>query len=149
MNAPIPTQKHCLKLTPRTHSRRTQNNIPGSVPRITPVAPRRLAPLVPTATIINTPCRSPRLATNTTPTPAATRTHRICSRPIEGGVQARNFITQEAINLLSNRAWANTTDVWTPMRLKPKPTQTCLDLQQVAMPMVHPTTGEFISSYKR
>jgi hypothetical protein len=64
-------------------------------------------------------------------------------------VQARNFITQEAINLLSNRVWANVTDVWTPTRLKPKPTQSCLDLQQVAMPMVHPTTGKFISSYKQ
>ncbi len=39
MNAPNPTQKRCLKLTPWTHSRRTRNNIPGSVPRITPVAP--------------------------------------------------------------------------------------------------------------
>jgi hypothetical protein len=69
---------------------------------------------MPAVPIINTPCRSPQLAMNTTPTPAATRTHRIRSHPIEGGVQARSFITQEAINLLSNRVWANATDVWTP-----------------------------------
>ena len=25
----------------------------------------------------------------------------------------------------------------------------CLDLKQIATPMVHPTTGEMISSYKR
>jgi hypothetical protein len=81
--------------------------------------------------------------------PAATRTHQIRSHPIEGEVRARNFITQEAINLLSNRIWANTTDVWTPTQLKPKPMQSCLDLQQVTMPMVHPTMGKFISSYKQ
>jgi hypothetical protein len=104
---------------------------------------------VPAVPLINTPCRSPQLATNTTPTPAATRTHQIRSRPIEGGVRVRNFITQEAINLLSNRVWADATDVWTPTRLKLKPMQSCLDLQQVAMPMVHPTMGEFMSSYKR
>jgi hypothetical protein len=40
MNAPNPTQKRRLKLTPRTHSQRTRNNIPGSVPRITLVMPR-------------------------------------------------------------------------------------------------------------
>ena len=35
------------------------------------------------------------------------------------------------------------------MKLKPKTSPACLDLQQVAMPIDHPTTGDTISSYKR
>jgi hypothetical protein len=42
MNPPNPMQKRKLKLTKRTHSRRTQNNVLGSIPIITPTAPRRL-----------------------------------------------------------------------------------------------------------
>ncbi len=35
MAAPIPTTKGALKLTKRTHSRQTRNNVPGSMPSIT------------------------------------------------------------------------------------------------------------------
>jgi hypothetical protein len=46
MAAPNPTQKRTLKLTKQTHSKRTQNNVPGSVPLITPTA-RIVLPLFP------------------------------------------------------------------------------------------------------
>ncbi len=36
-----------------------------------------------------------------------------------------------------------------PDKLKPKHAPSCLDLEQVVMPMIHPTTGETISSYKK
>jgi hypothetical protein len=36
-----------------------------------------------------------------------------------------------------------------PIKLMPMSAPTCLDHKQVAMPMVHPITGETISSYKR
>jgi hypothetical protein len=64
-------------------------------------------------------------------------------------VQNRNFILQEAINFLTKCVWANSLDVCTPAKLKPKLTLSCLDLQHIAMPMVHPTMGKTISSYKR
>jgi hypothetical protein len=73
---------------------------------------------------------------------------RIRFQPIEGGVRNRNFISQEAINSLTECVWANSPDVFTLAKLKPKSTPSCLDLQQIAMSMVHPTTGKTISSYK-
>ncbi len=147
MKAPNPTQKQRLKLTKRTHSICTRNNIPGSVPAITPTAPRPFIPYPPTPTIV-APRRSPQTATPATPPPVATQIPRIRFRPIEGGVRNKIFISQEAINFLTECVWANSPDVCTPAKLKPKSTPSCLDLQQIAMPMVHPTTGETISSYK-
>jgi hypothetical protein len=42
----------------------------------------------------------------------------------------------------------HSTDIFTPNKLRPTSMPTCLDFKQVAMPMVHLTTGETISSYK-
>jgi hypothetical protein len=58
-------------------------------------------------------------------------------------------VSQEAINFLNKCIWANSPDIFTLNELRPKSTTACLDFNQVAMPMVHPTTGETISSYKR
>ncbi len=66
MNTPNPTQKQCLKLTKRTHSRGTRNNIPGSVPAITPTAPWHFIPYPLTPTVV-APRRSPRTTTPATP----------------------------------------------------------------------------------
>ena len=68
---------------------------------------------------------------------------------LPGGLQNNNIISKEAINFLTECIWNNAPDICTPTKLKTKPSPVCLDLQQVAMPMVHPTTGETISSYKR
>jgi hypothetical protein len=54
------------------------------------------------------------------------------------------LVSQEAINFLTNCVWAKVPDIYTPNKLKSK--QQGLDLKQVAMPMVHPTTSETISS---
>ena len=70
--------------------------------------------------------------------------------PIEGGIRARNIISQEAINFLTECVWAKSPDICTPTKLQPNTgTTASFDFQQVAMPMVHPTTGETISSYKQ
>jgi hypothetical protein len=63
-------------------------------------------------------------------------------------LQNRNIILQEAIHFLTKCLWANSPDVFTPAKLKSKIAPSCLDFAQIAMPMVHPTTGETISSYK-
>jgi hypothetical protein len=64
-------------------------------------------------------------------------------------VRHSNLISQEAINFLTDCVWNNSPDIYTPTKLKSTTAPTCLDLQQIALPMVHPTTGETISSYKR
>ncbi len=45
MLVPNPTTRWPLRLTKHTHSQRTQNNIPGSIPLITNTAPQRHLPL--------------------------------------------------------------------------------------------------------
>ncbi len=64
--------------------------------------------------------------------------------PIPSGLKHSNLVSQEAINFLTNCVWAKVPDIYTPNKLKSK--QQGLDLKQVAMPMVHPTTSETISS---
>jgi hypothetical protein len=143
MNAPNPTARRVLKLTKRTHSRRTWANIPNSVPAIMLNLPRRVIPHIePAATAEPTP-----------PTPRRSkrlhRLPRVRFVPIEGGVRHSNLILQEAINFLTDCVWNNSPDIYTPTKLKSTTASSCLDLQQIALPMMHPTTGERISSYKR
>jgi hypothetical protein len=161
MTAPNPTAKRTLKTTKRTHSRRTRNNIPNSVPAINPTLPRRFIPVVePTVTPPPTaaPRRSTRLQQVTPQRPRSTKTRpqrtstilpRVQFVPIEGGLRTKSLVSQEAINFLTECVWANSPDICTPKKLKTKSTPAGLDLQQIATPMVHPTTGETISSYKR
>jgi hypothetical protein len=59
------------------------------------------------------------------------------------------MISQEAINFLTKCVWSKSQDIFTPPKLQSKSTPSCLDFKQVAMPMVHPTTGKTINSYKR
>jgi hypothetical protein len=147
MNAPNPTQKRSLKLTNRMHGRQTWNNVPGSVPPITPIAPRHFIPNLPPTPVI-TPHRSPRTAGQPV---VSIPTQIPCVQfwPVEGGLRNSNFFLQEAINFLTECVWANLPKKFTSTKLKSKSAPSCLDFAQVAMPMVHPTTGESISSYKR
>jgi hypothetical protein len=60
------------------------------------------------------------------------------------------MISQEAIHFLTKCVWEKSPDLYTPAKLWPNyGTTSTFDYQQVAMPMVHPTTGETIRSYKR
>ncbi len=59
------------------------------------------------------------------------------------------MISQEAIHFLTECIWADSPDIYTPSKLCPTLAPSCFNMKQVAMPMVHPTTGETISSYKR
>jgi hypothetical protein len=153
MNAPNPTQKRTLKLSKRMHSRQTRNNIPGSVPQITPTAPRRLI-TNPLPTPIVAPQQSPGTASQNTvpviPSVLLAPTWIPCVHfvPVKGGLQNRNFISQEAINFLTECVWENLSKICTPTRLKTKSAPSCLNFVQVAMPMIHPKTCESISSYK-
>jgi hypothetical protein len=67
--------------------------------------------------------------------------------PVKGGLGNRNFISQVAINFLTECVWENL--ICTPTKLKTKSAPSCLDFAQVAMPMIHPKTGKSIISYKQ
>jgi hypothetical protein len=74
---------------------------------------------------------------------------KICFVLVDGSLQNNNIISQEAINFLTKCTWAKAPDIFTPNKLCPTSAPSCLDFAQVTMPMVHPTTGETISRYKR
>jgi hypothetical protein len=67
--------------------------------------------------------------------------------PVPGSLRQSNLISQEAINFLTDCVWAKSLNNYTPDKLKCK--KQGLDFEQIAMPMVHPTTGETISSHKK
>ena len=148
MAAPNPTAKHVLTPTKKTHSR-THNNILGSVPPITNTELHlhgHNPPPTPLAVVLTR--HSPRAlmpATQVNPT----QIPQVCYMPIDGGLQQNNIISQEAINFLTKCVWSKSTDIYMPHKLHPTTAPSCLDLKQVAMPMVPPTIGETISSYKR
>ncbi len=69
--------------------------------------------------------------------------------PIAGRLQNHNVISQQAIIFLTNKVWNNSPQHFTPKILQPKEDATAANLEHLAMPMVHPTMGETISSYKK
>ena len=87
-----------------------------------------------TANETNTPRRSNRL------TPPPNR-----------HIRFRNalVISQEAINLLLLDDLDNDTMPFTPLKLLPIKAPLKMNFKHYAMPMVHPVTGETISSYKK
>jgi hypothetical protein len=60
-----------------------------------------------------------------------------------------NIISQQALNFLTNEVWNNSAPSYTPKNLQPKDNATAANLEHLAMPMIHPTTGETITSYKK
>ncbi len=87
MAASNPTMKQNLKQTKSTHSRVSCNNIPGSVPPITCIAPRK--PIL--TLLVSRPRWSPCHAATLDCVP---QIHFI---PIPGGLRQHNLISQEAI----------------------------------------------------
>jgi hypothetical protein len=53
------------------------------------------------------------------------------------------------MNFLTDEVWNNSPQHFTPKNLRPKEAATAANLEHLAMPMVHPMTGETISSYKK
>ncbi len=51
------------------------------------------------------------------------------------------MISQQAINFLTDDVWNNSPQIYTPENLRPKEDATATNLEHLAMPMVHPTTG--------
>jgi hypothetical protein len=143
MKVPNPTTKQALKLTKRVHHQLTCNNVPGTVPPITR-APQRHPP--PTATKATPVRQSPRLGKTAPCIHDANLPQSIAKvrfAPIAGRLRNHNIISQQALNFLTDKVWN------TPKNLRPKDNATAANLEHLAMPMIHPTTGKTITSYKK
>ncbi len=110
MVTPNPTTKRTLRLTKRMHMQRTQNNVPGSVPPITNIAPRQDILIPPTPLHTQLPQRSTCNQAPMATTMPPQLPHVRCV-PILGGVCRTPLISQEAINLLTKCVWAKSPDI--------------------------------------
>jgi hypothetical protein len=120
MQSRNPTAKGTLKNTPRLHRRITRNNIPGIIPVPT------LLPTIPPAT-----------------QPIA------MDHPLLLRARSR-IVTRHAINALTATKLGSCHDIFTPncLSVTPKVTLSVWP-EHFACPMVHPVTGETISSYEK
>jgi len=107
MKAPNPTTKRALKSTKRVHHRRTRNNIPGTVPPITPAIPRRPIPPATEATPVRQSPHLGKTAQRIQDTRLPKRIPKVCFVPIAGRLRNHNIISKQAMNFLTNEAWNN------------------------------------------
>jgi hypothetical protein len=117
MNAPNPTTKRALKSTKWVHRRITRNNVPGTVPPITPVIPRRPIPTDDAATPVR---RSPRQSTTAQrikATKLPKKIPKVRFVPIAGRLRNHNIISQQAMNFLTDEVWNNSPQHFTPKNL--------------------------------
>ena len=134
MKVPNPTTKWVLKLTKRVHCRLTHNNIPGTVPPILR-APQRHPP--PTATKATPVRRSPRLGKTAPCIHDANLPQtiaKVCFALIAGRLRNHNIISQQALNLFTDKVWNNSAPSYMPKNLRPKDNATAANLEHLAMP---------------
>ena len=168
-NAPLimltwnPTAKRVLKTTKRLHRRITCNNTPGIVPLpvvINPVPPMN-APMAQTLKTI--PCLPEGLFNHSIPFVAqpAPRTGQRGAAPIRiqldhqptstqtaiPSTSRQRNITRHAINILTLKEQASFNAIYIPTKLMKH--KLPVHFEHYANPMVHPVTGETISSYKK
>jgi hypothetical protein len=139
MHAQNPTSKRALRSTPRIHARVTLNNTPGKLPAI-----NRVHPIPNTDAPSEIPnIRYPTRKCAGTPTPPTT-SHSLPTRA------RHRLVTQQAINALTIKEKVEIRASFIPTALqKHHIQQIAPNLEHYANPMVHPITGETISSYKK
>ncbi len=148
MNAPNPTTKWTLKLTKRVHCQLTRNNIPETVPSITRAPPRRPPPTATKATPVRQSPRLSKTAQRIQNAGLPKQIPKVQFVRIVGQLRNHSLISQEAITILTDKVWNNLPPIHTPENLWPKENATDANLEHLVMPMIHPTTGETITSYK-
>jgi hypothetical protein len=143
MRARDPTAKRNLIKDTRTHRRLTRNNTPGAVLAIQRVAPTLILPDKQPARATR---RSPRVNTN-----EGTVIIIPPYRMLGGGTRASpRLISQQALNAMTMRETLTPPMVFTPRKFVPIAYEDNVpNFAHFASPMIHPTTGETISSYKR
>jgi hypothetical protein len=143
MQSRNPTAKRRLHENPRIHQRVTRHNTPGGSPLITRRAKdtnneaqglRRLLRIRPAIAL--------------SPSPVATLP-KVTSRPIPSVARQRT-VTRQALNVMTIQEQVATHAAFTPTALTPRGvTHRPMKFVHYANPMVHPITGETISSYKK
>ncbi len=144
MQARNPTSKRALKSTPRIHKKVSQNNTPGKLPAI-----NRVHPIHNTDVTSHFPTRristrkyagNPTLPTTGNLTPPTTR-HSLPTR------SRHRIVSQQAINALTIQEKVEIRASFIPIALRNHHIhQVAPNLEHYANPMVHPITGESISS---
>ena len=155
MVANNPTSKRIMQKKTRTHQQATRRNTPGALPHI--VRPLDMSPEVPFQIphiIRELPksAKTHKVAQQRVRTAATKSTPRHSTRLTikDNHVQFRNshIISQEALNLLFLDNLENNTTPYILTKLLPPPAHPT-NFEHYVMPMVHPVTGETISSYKK
>ena len=143
MQARDPTAKRNLITTAHIHQRKTQNNTPGALPKITQAQPALIQP-DPSQTTTEKR-RSTRKRGTTSPVII------IPPARVPGGVRASaRLISQQALTAMTMQEALTLPVAFTPRKLVPDTYDTCsTNYEYFAVPMIHPATGEIISSYKR
>jgi hypothetical protein len=149
MNAPNPTTKRALKSTKWVHRRITRNNVPGTIPPITPTIPQCPIQTADAATPVRRSPRLGKMAQRILTTRLPRKIPKVRFIPITGRLRNHNINSQQAMNFLTDEVWNNLPQHFTPANLRPKEDATTANLEHLEMPMIHPTTGETISSYKK
>ncbi len=143
LKARDPMAKRNLIKDTRTHRRITENNTPGAVPAIQRVAPALILP-------------------DTRPAPATRRSNRVSTtkspvtiippyRMLGGETRASaRLISQLALNAMKMQEALTPPTAFTPRKFVPIAyKENVPNFAHFALPMVHPTTRDTISSYKR
>jgi hypothetical protein len=144
MKARDPTAKRNLIKDARTHRWITRNNTPGALPTIQRVSPALILPdtsQAPSATR-----KSNRVKTTTSPVIIIPP-----YRMLGGGTQANaRLISWQALNAMTMREAHTPPLAFTPRTFVPVAYEKNVpNFAHFASPMINPTTGETISSYKR
>jgi hypothetical protein len=132
----------------KAHQRKTRHNTPGAIPAITRDIPAVISPNNGTpgtrqkSTRVSTQTTDPRI--NFTPGPII-----IPPYPVLRIQASARLVSQQALNAMTMRKAINAPAVFTPRHFVCKAYEGHIpNYAHFASPMVHPTTGETITSYK-
>ena len=135
-----PTAPNTIRLQPRTHLRQTRNNTPGSVP---PITNQDTVPKSRRSARLN-----PNIVEDDNIRPTQPNSYRL-------PFTSPNIISQEAVNFLTEQVYYNEDPhTWTPSEFvssSPTKVESSLDvdIEHFCAGVVHPITGETISSYRK
>jgi hypothetical protein len=143
-----PTAKRNLIKTTRTHQRKTRRNTPGAIPAITRDIPEVISPNN------GTPGSRKKLTRVRTQTTDATINFTpgpmiIPPYPVPRIRVSARLVSQQALNAMTMRKAINALVVFTPRHFVRKAYKDHIpNYAHFASLMVHPNTGETITSYK-
>ena len=136
-----PTAKQNLITMVLIHRQQTRNNTAGALPRITRTGPALIQPDCPTPM---TPHQSSRKIDNTS-TVIVIPLYKM----LGGGARASaSLISQRALTAMTLQEALAGPIAFTPQKLVPPTYTDSTNYIHLVAPMIHPTAGEIISSYK-